>query len=177
MKGILIIRKYKNRRLYDTERSTHITREELADTIRAGRVVQVQEATTGDDVTVETLFQLFLDEGGEPLHAAIPSEFAHFLIRAGKEELFRFFREFLPQAAQAFQSGWRTVQDQQQRLAEGMFPYVRVPTNPWLAPWPGTPQPAPPAPGEPAPGRKDDVGQLERRLQELETRLKRMGKK
>ncbi len=177
MKGILIVRKYKNRRLYDTERSTHITREELADAIRAGRVVQVQEATTGDDVTVETLFQLFLDEGGEPLQAAIPSEFAHFLIRAGKDELFRFFREFLPQAAQAFQSGWRTVQDQQQRLAEGMFPYGRVPMNPWLAPWGSPPQPAPPAAGEHSQGRSDEVSQLERRLKDLEARLGRMGKK
>lgn len=176
MKGILIIRKYKNRRLYDTERSTHITREELADTIRAGRVVQVQEATTGDDVTVETLFQLFLDEGGEPLHAAIPSEFAHFLLRAGKDELFRFFREFLPQAAQAFQSGWRTVQDQQQRLAESMFPYTRVPVAPWVAPWQNSPPVAPPASGEPASGRSDEMSQLERRLKELEARLKRMGK-
>ena len=71
MKGILVVRKYKNRRLYDTEQSKHITREELLEIVRSGRNVQVQEAKTGEDVTVETLLNVLLSENGSSLNSTI----------------------------------------------------------------------------------------------------------
>src|SRR5688572_26581189 len=137
MKGILVVRKYKNRRLYDTERSTHITRDELLETIRTGRVVQVQEADTGEDVTVETLFQVVLSESGSQLSASIPSAFAHFLARAGKDEMEKFFREYMPVALQAFQASLRHVQEGQRRMMETFFPCAPG----WGGGWPGFPSP------------------------------------
>ncbi|MBI4861450.1 MAG: hypothetical protein HY815_14495 [Candidatus Riflebacteria bacterium] len=174
MKGILIVRKYKNRRLYDTERSAHITREDLIETIRGGRVVQVQEAISGEDVTVETLLQLYLSDAGPGVNAAIPSEFAHFLIRAGEEGLARFFREFLPQALQTFQAGVRTLAGQQQRFIDPYTLFGGFGPS-WTNPWGGPPSatPAGPAPTDMA----DEVSRLKSRLKDLETRLARPRKR
>jgi polyhydroxyalkanoate synthesis repressor PhaR len=172
MKGILIIRKYKNRRLYDTERSIHITRDELIATIRAGRTVQVQDGTSGDDVTVETLFGLFLDAGGNDLNALIPAEFVHFLIRAGEQGLNRFFGEFLPRAMQAFGANLRGLADPQQGAARTMFGMPGY-SNPWLPPWMQPPQPGPTAPDQ---GVADDVTELRSRLKDLEEELGKLRK-
>ncbi|MBI4871868.1 MAG: hypothetical protein HY814_09915 [Candidatus Riflebacteria bacterium] len=175
MKGILIVRKYKNRRLYDTEQSIHITRDQLLETIRGGRVVQIQEASSGEDVTVETLFQLLLDQGGPALNTAVPADFVHFLIRTGEAELGRFFQDFLPMATQAFQANLRTMQDQGRRVAEAFFPYAQY-GAPWLLPWQaaGLPATQPPVTA-PSPAASsataDEVGQLRERLQELEAQL------
>ena len=59
MKGTLIVRKYKNRRLYDTEQSTHITREELLAIVKSGRNVQVQEAKTGKMLLLKHFFRCY----------------------------------------------------------------------------------------------------------------------
>ena len=49
--SVLKIKKYPNRRLYDTERSRYITLEELSRLVRAGRRVEVVGAKDGEDLT------------------------------------------------------------------------------------------------------------------------------
>ena len=61
MSDPLIIKKYANRRLYNTETSTYITLADLAGIMRAGRNVEVVDAKTGDDLTRPTLAQIILD--------------------------------------------------------------------------------------------------------------------
>ena len=134
MKGILIIRKYKNRRLYDTERSVHVTREELLGIVREGRDIQVQEAGTGEDVTVETLMQLILNDE-DSATAVMSSDFLHFLVRADNTVLTRFFRDFLPGAMQAFQASMANVRQKQQQFTN-MMPFGAF-ANPWMMPFMG----------------------------------------
>ncbi len=57
----IVIKKYSNRRLYDTERSLYINLEEVAVLLRAGRDVEVQDAKTGHDLTRTILLQLVLE--------------------------------------------------------------------------------------------------------------------
>ena len=57
----IVIKKYSNRRLYDTERSLYINLEEVAVLLRAGRDVEVQDAKTGQDLTRTILLQLVLE--------------------------------------------------------------------------------------------------------------------
>jgi polyhydroxyalkanoate synthesis repressor PhaR len=57
----IVIKKYSNRRLYDTERSLYINLEEVAVLLKAGRDVEVQDAKTGQDLTRTILLQLVLE--------------------------------------------------------------------------------------------------------------------
>lgn len=171
MKGILVVRKYKNRRLYDTERSRHVTREELLDIVRQGRDVQIQDASNGEDVTVETLLQIVLSEADGTLNAIIPPEFIHFLIRAKEGGLNRFFRDFLPGAMQTFQAGLRTLRTQRQRVGERLFPYAGM-GSPWLTAF--APAPDDEGAGDEEPAALDD---MQRRLKELEDELRKLRKK
>ena len=60
----LLVKKYANRRLYDTERSHYITLDELANLVRGGRAVRVVDAKSGDDLTRAVLIQVILEEQG-----------------------------------------------------------------------------------------------------------------
>ena len=56
------IKKYANRRLYDTESSSYITLDKLAQMIRDGRDFEVVDAKTGEDITHQVLTQIIVDE-------------------------------------------------------------------------------------------------------------------
>ncbi len=56
------IKKYANRRLYDTESSAYITLDKLATMIRDGRDFEVVDAKTGEDITHQVLTQIIVDE-------------------------------------------------------------------------------------------------------------------
>jgi polyhydroxyalkanoate synthesis repressor PhaR len=64
-----IIKKYPNRRLYDTETSTYITLAEVKELVLGYKPFQVQDAKTGDDLTRSILLQIILEEesGGVPM--------------------------------------------------------------------------------------------------------------
>src|ERR1044072_3468111 len=64
-----IIKKYPNRRLYDTETSTYITLAEVKDLVLQYKEFQVQDAKTGDDLKRSILLQIILEEesGGVPM--------------------------------------------------------------------------------------------------------------
>src|SRR5439155_932337 len=60
--GKVTIKKYANRRLYDTESSTYITLDRLAQMVREGREFQVVDAKSGDDITRQVLTQIIVEE-------------------------------------------------------------------------------------------------------------------
>lgn len=56
-----LIKKYKNRRLYDTEKSQYITVEELQGYVVEGLLFKVEDSTTGNDITSATLLQILVE--------------------------------------------------------------------------------------------------------------------
>jgi polyhydroxyalkanoate synthesis repressor PhaR len=60
--GKVTIKKYANRRLYDTESSSYITLDRLAEMVREGREFEVVDAKTGEDITRQVLTQIIVDE-------------------------------------------------------------------------------------------------------------------
>jgi len=58
----VVIKKYANRRLYDTESSSYITLDTLSKMIRDGRDVEVIDAKSGEDITHQVLTQIIVDE-------------------------------------------------------------------------------------------------------------------
>jgi polyhydroxyalkanoate synthesis repressor PhaR len=77
-----LIRKYENRKLYDTVQKTYVSLSDLAGFIREGDEVQVIESPSGEDVTARTLTNIVVEaerSGEEPLS----SSFLHDVIRWG----------------------------------------------------------------------------------------------
>ncbi len=63
----IVIKKYANRRLYDTSNSRYINLEDIAALVRNGKDVQVVDASTGEDITRVTLTQIIVEDAkGQP---------------------------------------------------------------------------------------------------------------
>ena len=78
-----VIKRYSNRKLYDTQESRYVTLEEIEEMIRGGREVSVVDAATGDDLTSVTLAQIILEH--ERTHrGTLPTGFLHQLIKHGE---------------------------------------------------------------------------------------------
>jgi polyhydroxyalkanoate synthesis repressor PhaR len=67
------IRKYPNRRLYDTSRSTHLTHDEVLAIVRRGLRVQISDSRTETDITNEVLLQILIARAPE-IVAALPTQ-------------------------------------------------------------------------------------------------------
>src|SRR5499426_4093639 len=78
-----VIKRYSNRKLYDTQESRYVTLEELEELIRAGKEISVVDVSTGWDLTSVTLAQIIL-ENERKRRAALPSAFLHQLIKHGE---------------------------------------------------------------------------------------------
>jgi polyhydroxyalkanoate synthesis repressor PhaR len=78
-----VIKRYSNRKLYDTQESRYVTLEEIEEMIRAGREISVADAASGDDLTSVTLTQIIL-ENERNRRANLPSAFLHQLIKHGE---------------------------------------------------------------------------------------------
>ena len=87
-KSTVVVRKYENRRLYDTSASKYINLEDVAGMVRQGIDVEVVDAKTGEDLTRVILSQIIVEDAREQ-PAGLPLEFLRQLImatdRAGKE--------------------------------------------------------------------------------------------
>lgn len=185
MKGILVIRKYKNRRLYDTEKSQHLTREQLLQTVREGRTVQVQEVATGEDVTVETLLQLIQSEEGLAASVLTP-EFLHFLIRTDSGVLGRFFRDYLPLALRSFQASMASIESAQGQARQMAQAFPAFGPG-FMGPWGGFPvggmgipaasQPLPEEVPEEESEDLDEVEELRRQLERMQGELVELQKR
>lgn len=94
------IKKYGNRRLYDTEESRYITQEELAVSVRKGIDVIVIDAKTGDDLTQLTLTQILLESrNGNRL---FPTPLLFKLVRLGDDALAEFFGRYVSWALEVY---------------------------------------------------------------------------
>lgn len=89
----MIVKKYSNRRLYDTESSQYITLDELAEKIRRGSDVTVLDAKSNEDLTQATLTQIILESRRAARLLPIPLLLQ--LIRMGDDALAEFFGRYV----------------------------------------------------------------------------------
>ena len=75
-----IIKRYENRKLYDTEARTYVSLNDVAQLVRNGHTVQVLDNASGDDWTNATLTQIILEEGKKG-NSLIPTDFLHDVVR------------------------------------------------------------------------------------------------
>lgn len=90
----IVLKKYANRRIYDTEKSAYITLEQVCELIRGGRQVSVIDAKTAEDVTAFTLSQIIVEEARNK-NILLPVPFLHLVIQYGQTVLGEFFDKYL----------------------------------------------------------------------------------
>jgi polyhydroxyalkanoate synthesis repressor PhaR len=182
----ITIKKYANRRLYNTGTSTYVTLEDLATMVKDGDDFVVFDAKTGEDITRAVLAQIIFEqenkEGGQNL---LPINFLRQLIRfygdsmqmlvpryleVSLESLTREQEKFRTQMAQAFgATGFGPLEEQVRRNMEmfekafGMFaPFARSKENAAATP---SDKPAEPS---------GDIDTMKRQLEEMQKRLDKM---
>ena len=92
----VVIKKYANRRLYNTETSTYVTLEDLAVMVRGDRDFVVYDAKSGDDLTHAVLTQIIVEqEGRKDGHTLLPIPFLRQLIRFYDDSIGRMVPSYL----------------------------------------------------------------------------------
>ena len=112
MAAIRIIKKYPNRRLYDTEISSYITIEDVRQLIVDGEDFEVRDAKTGDDLTRTVLLQIITEQeqDGEPI---LSTQLLSHIIRFYGDSMQGFMGNYLERSITLFM-------EQQQQFRQQM---------------------------------------------------------
>jgi polyhydroxyalkanoate synthesis repressor PhaR len=105
-----VIKRYSNRKLYDTQESRYVTLEEIEEMIRAGREISVVDAASGEDLTSVTLTQIIL-ENERARRASLPAAFLHQLIKHGES-----WQDFVQKSMRASLEGMVSSQRDMERI-------------------------------------------------------------
>jgi len=97
----VIIKRYGNRRLYNTETKSYVTYQDLVGIIRAGHDIQVIDSTTKADVTKAVLVQVILEEEKNQRNL-LPLPFLFQLIRSQEGAVHDFFTNYLSSSFEAY---------------------------------------------------------------------------
>jgi polyhydroxyalkanoate synthesis repressor PhaR len=114
--GVVTIKKYANRRLYNTETSSYITLDLLSQMTREGREFVVLDAKTGEDITHNVLTQIIMEEEQRGTNM-LPVNFLRQLISMYGDSM----QSMVPQYLEASMEAFRKNQRQFQEAMEGAF--------------------------------------------------------
>ncbi|MEP9372237.1 polyhydroxyalkanoate synthesis repressor PhaR [Mesorhizobium sp. KR1-2] len=98
----VVIKKYANRRLYNTGTSTYVTLEDLAEMVKKGEEFSVQDAKTGDDITHSVLTQIIFELENKDGQNMLPIPFLRQLIAFYGDQMQMIVPSFLEQSMIAF---------------------------------------------------------------------------
>lgn len=121
----VVVKKYANRRLYNTESSAYITLDNLAEMVRKGRDFVVYDAKTGEDITRGVLTQIIVEEEGKGQNL-LPTAFLRQLIGLYGGSMQGIVPNYLEQAMSAFAEQQEQVRASVQKTMgsmSGLFPF------------------------------------------------------
>ncbi|MBH5373469.1 polyhydroxyalkanoate synthesis repressor PhaR [Bradyrhizobium yuanmingense] len=185
------IKKYANRRLYNTGTSTYVTLEDLAAMVKDGEDFLVYDAKTGDDITRSVLAQIIFEQENKAGQNLLPTTFLRQLIRFYGDSMQMVVPKYLEQSIATLtqeQEKFRKqiantlsgtpfapLEEQVRRNME-LFQQTFSMFKPFAAPRPAaTPEPEPDANAE-AP-KDSNIDELRQQMKEMQERLERMSKK
>mgnify|MGYP000422954145 CR=1 FL=1 len=113
----VLLKKYANRRLYDTENSTYVTLAQVSNLIKKGRKVEVVDAKTQEDVTAFILTQIIVEEARNQ-NNLLPVSLLHLIIEYGEDVLREFFEKYLELTINSYLNYKRTLDEQFRRWLE-----------------------------------------------------------
>lgn len=188
-----VIKKYANRRLYNTGTSQYVTLEDLAEMVKAGHEFVVTDAKTGDDITRSVLTQIIFEQENKGQNL-LPITFLRQLIRFYGDSLqgllpsyldmsmSNFTREqerFRQQMANAFGAPFE-VYEEQLRQNMAMFERAFRMFSPFGVAEGENKPTTPAAAGQPAPAAaapRDDLDLLRKQMSEMQRQLDALSKK
>jgi polyhydroxyalkanoate synthesis repressor PhaR len=187
------IKKYANRRLYNTGTSSYVTLEDLAAMVKAGEDFVVYDAKTGEDITRSVLAQIIFEQENKEGQNLLPINFLRQLIRfygdsmqmlvpryleASIESFTREQEKFRQQMTQAFGAGaFGPLEDQVRRNME-MFQRAFAMFTPFAKRGEqGGEAEQPQRPAGSENGDNNEIDDLKRQMEEMQKRLDRLGKK
>jgi polyhydroxyalkanoate synthesis repressor PhaR len=152
----VVIKKYANRRLYDTSLGRYVNLEDLAALIRKGEDVKVVDAKSGEDLTRVVLTQIIVEDAkGQP--TGLPLELLRQLIMASDQTGQEFIMWYLKSAFDAYQNVQDTVQARLSDVRSAAMAPLSIMRN---------------ILGAPPAGADSEAEKLRRRVEELEALLK-----
>ncbi|HTO65748.1 MAG TPA: polyhydroxyalkanoate synthesis repressor PhaR [Bradyrhizobium sp.] len=180
------IKKYANRRLYNTGTSTYVTLEDLAAMVKEGEDFLVFDAKTGDDITRSVLAQIIFEQENKAGQNLLPTTFLRQLIRFYGDSMQMVVPKYLEQSIDTLTREQEKFRKQLQTTFSGtpfaqleeqvrrnmeLFQQTFSMFKPFGPRGPGEPDKA----AEPAAG-EDDIDELRKQMKEMQDRLERMSK-
>jgi polyhydroxyalkanoate synthesis repressor PhaR len=117
-----VIKKYANRRLYDTGRSSYVTLEDLCEMVKEGHDFVVYDAKSGEDLTRSVLTQIIVDQEQNEGQSLLPIGFLRQLIGFYGDNLGPLVPNYLEHTIQNFAKNQEQLRQQINKSIEGMFP-------------------------------------------------------
>jgi len=121
-KAPVVVKKYANRRLYNTESSSYITLDTLAEMVRNGRDFVVYDAKTGEDITRSVLTQIIVEEESKG-RALLPTGFLRQLIGFYGDSMQNLVPKYLEQAMTNFAHQQEQMRAAMQQTMGNFFPF------------------------------------------------------
>jgi polyhydroxyalkanoate synthesis repressor PhaR len=118
----VVVKKYANRRLYNTESSSYITLDNLAEMVRQGRDFVVYDAKTGEDITRGVLTQIIVEEEGKGRNL-LPTGFLRQLISFYGDQMQALVPRYLEQSMAAFAHQQEQIRAAMQKTMGNLFPF------------------------------------------------------
>jgi polyhydroxyalkanoate synthesis repressor PhaR len=157
----VVIKKYANRRLYDTSSSRYINLEDIAALVRNGKDVQVVDAASGEDLTRVTLTQIIVEDArGQP--SGLPLELLRQLIVASDRVGQEFIMWYLNSAFDAYKKVQSSLQDRLSQMQSAALSPLQTMKSFLRSPG-----------AESAAAGSDELRALRQRIAELETKPRR----
>ena len=121
----VVVKKYANRRLYNTESSSYITLDNLADMVRLGRDFVVYDAKSGDDITRSVLTQIIVEEEGKGQNL-LPTNFLRQLIGLYGGSMQGLVPKYLEHAMASFAQQQEQMRTTMQKTMGTLFPFGNI---------------------------------------------------
>ena len=119
----ITIKKYANRRLYNTATSSYVTLDHLCQMVKDNEDFVVYDAKTGEDITRSVLTQIIVEEEGKGGQNLLPIPFLRQLIGFYGDSLGGLVPRYLECSMQAFQRNEEQMRQYMQHALDGLFPF------------------------------------------------------
>jgi polyhydroxyalkanoate synthesis repressor PhaR len=119
----VVVKKYANRRLYNTEASSYVTLDHLASMVKDGRDFVVYDAKTGEDITRQVLTQIIMEEESKG-SSLLPIGFLRQLIAFYGDNLGALVPRYLEHTMSVFARQQEQMRQAMRTTMEGLFPFA-----------------------------------------------------
>lgn len=185
----IIIKKYANRRLYNTATSRYVTLEQLSEMVKAGQDFAVYDAKTGEDITRSVLTQIIFEEENKGGQTLLPVNFLRQLIGMYGNAMQPFVPNYLDTVMETFKKNQEVIREQFtgmlgkvpalkpfEDIAKQNMAMMEKAMQRFALFQAGNPQPEKARP-QASGGGNDDLADMKARIDAMQSQLERLSKR